>query len=230
MVVVEEVEEETSKDQTGAKKTAGQGANKSGDQQKPAAAVEAAAAAPAAPAAPEMKLSQILPMVAMMGLQKYNLEEMGLVHHVEIAYVVVQVLCLGFLYVVYLQINKMADDGKKIKIPEVKQMGQVVSPAKEQTAKEYDMEKFKEALKQPVMGAVIMGGIYYKWGSLLPLVMQVLMTPMQFYESPLFQIHLLGKKMDRPFPVPPGPFDALKGLTGGEPDPAAEAGVDKKDD
>merc|ERR1712194_483694 len=109
-----------------------------------------------------------------------------------------------------------------------KQMGQVVSPAKEQTIKEYDMDKFKEALKQPVMGAVIMGGIYYKWGSLMPLVMHVLMTPMQFYESPLTQIHIMGKKMDRPFPVPPGPFDALKGLTG-EPAPAPNAGVDKKD-
>jgi len=229
MAIVEEVEGENSKDQTEANKAAEQDADKSGDQQKPASAVEAAAAAPAAPAAPEMKLSQILPMVAMMGLQKYNLEEMGLVHHVEIAYVVVQVLCFGLQYFVYLQIHKMADDGKKIKIPEVKQMGQVVSPAKEQTVKEYDMEKLQEALKQPVMGAVISGGIYYKWGSLTPLVMQVLMTPMQFYESPLVQIHIMGKKMDRPFPVPPGPFDALKGLTGGEPDPAAEAGVDKKD-
>jgi len=161
----------------------------------------AASEVPAAPAGPEFKLSSIVPMVAMMGLQKYNLEEMGLTHHVEIAYVIVQVLCLGVLYLVYSRINQMEDDGIRLKIPEVKQMGQVVSPAKEQTTKEYDLEKLKEAAKQPIMSFVILGGIYYKWGSLMPLVMQVLMTPMQLYEAPLTQIHVLGKKVARPFPV-----------------------------
>jgi len=183
-------------------------------------------AAPAAPAGPEFKISQIVPMVAMMGLQKFNIEEMGYTHHVEAAYVVVQVLCFTVLYLMYDRINKMADDGKKIKIPEVKQMGQVVSPAKEQTTKEYDMEKLKEAVKQPLMGFVILGGIYYKWGSVMPLVMQVLMTPMQLYESPLFQIHLLGKHKVRPFPTP-----SMFGLPEAPAAPAAavEAPVDKKE-
>merc|ERR1712205_5927 len=140
-------------------------------------------------------------MVAMLGLQKYNIEEMGLTRQVEIGYVVVQILCLGVLYLTYLRICEMEDDGKKLKIPEVKQMGQVVAPAKEQTAKEYDMEKLKEAVKQPVIGFLILGGIYYKWGSLMPLVLQVLMTPMTLYEAPLTQIHLVGKKVPRPFAV-----------------------------
>jgi len=190
---------------------------------KGAASSEVAAAAapePAAPAGPEFKLSSIVPMVAMMGLQKYNLEEMGLTHHVEIAYVVIQVLCLGVLYLVYTRINQMPDDGIKLKIPEVKQMGQVVTPAKEQTTKEYDLEKLKEAAKQPIMGFVILGGIYYKWGSLMPLVMQVLMTPMQLYEAPLTQIHMMGKKVPRPFAVA-----SMFGMPSA-PTPEAEAVVD----
>merc|ERR1711924_513902 len=97
---------------------------------------------------------------------------------------------------------QMPDGGPKIKIPEVKQLGQVVSPAKEQTAKEYDMEKWKEAMKQPAIGFVICGGIYYKWRTLYPLALQLLMTPMQLYEAPLTQIHLLGKEKSRPFPAP----------------------------
>merc|ERR1719436_2256013 len=109
------------------------------------------------------------------------------------------------MYLTYLRIQKMVDDGRKIKIPEVKQMGQVVTPAKEQTAKEYDMEKLKEAVKQPLIGFLILGGIYYKWGSLMPLVMQVLMTPSTLYEGPLFQIHFLGKEKKRPF-TKPNPF------------------------
>ena len=44
---------------------------------KPATAPE-----PAAPAAPELKVSQIVPMVVMLGLQKFNLEELGYVEHV----------------------------------------------------------------------------------------------------------------------------------------------------
>merc|ERR1719399_1952908 len=98
-----------------------------------------------------------------------------------------QVLCFGVLYLTYTKIKQSIDNGKKIKIPEVKQFGQVVAPAKEQTTKEYDMEKLKEAVKQPLMGFVILGGIYYKWGHLMPLILQILMTPMQLYEAPLTQ-------------------------------------------
>lgn len=179
-----------------------------------------ATAAPAAPAGPEMKLSQILPMVAMLGLQKFDIEKLGYTRHVEILYVVVQVLCLGLLYFIYDRINKMSDDGLKIKMPEVKQMGQVVKPAGEQTAKEYDMAQWKEAVKQPVIGCVILGGIYYKWGSIMPLVMQVLMTPMQLYEAPLTQIHLFGKKKSRPFPTP-NPFGLPSAPAEPEPEAAA---------
>mmetsp|Transcript_9457 Transcript_9457/g.18106 ORF Transcript_9457/g.18106 Transcript_9457/m.18106 type:complete len:241 (-) Transcript_9457:668-1390(-) len=217
MAVAEEVEvEEVETEQTKAKKTkAKKDADaESGDEdekQKPKDSAEtvAPAAAPAAPAAPEFKLSQIIPMVAMMGLQKFNLEEMGYVHHVEVGYAFVQVVCLALCLLIYLRIDKMVDDGRKIRIPEVKQMGQVVSPAKEQTAKEYDMDKLKEMVKQPLLGTVITAGIYYKWGSLMPLVMQLLMTPFTLYEGPLTQIHLLGKTMERPFPTPPGPFAGL---------------------
>eukprot|EP00928_Gymnodinium_smaydae_P072527 TRINITY_DN55878_c0_g1_i1.p1 TRINITY_DN55878_c0_g1~~TRINITY_DN55878_c0_g1_i1.p1 ORF type:complete len:218 (+),score=83.06 TRINITY_DN55878_c0_g1_i1:199-852(+) len=191
MAVIEEVEaEETVAETEGAKQ----------EEKKETAKKEAKAPAP--PPAPELKISQFVPMIAMFALQKYNLEEMGLVRHVEIGYVVVQLLCFGVLYLTYQKIEAMADNGKKIKIPEVKQMGQVVTPAKEQTAKEYDSEKLKEAVKQPLIGFVILGGIYYKWGSVFPLVMQMLMTPLQLYEAPLTQIHLLGKELKRPFPAP----------------------------
>jgi hypothetical protein len=179
---------------------------------------------PETPPMPEMKLSQILPMVAMMGLQKFDLEKMGYVRHVEIGYVVVQVICFAILFLIYTKVKGKPDGGAKIKIPEVKQMGQVVSPACEQTPKEYDMAKVMEAMKQPVMGMVITCGIYYKWGTLLPLMMQLLMTPLTLYETPLFRIYILGKEMPRPFPVPAGPFDALMPKA---PAPTAEV-ADKK--
>jgi len=171
--------------------------------------------APPAPAMPSMKMSQIAPMVVMLGLQKIDIEELGYIHHVEVMFFIVQVLCLGAQYWVYTKIQA-GEDGKKMKIPEVKTMGQVVTPATEQTAKDYDLGKWKEAMKQAVMSGVITSGIYFKWKYVMPLVLQVLMTPLQLYESPLFECHVMGKKVTRPFATP-NPF----GLPSA-PTPAAE--------
>ncbi len=81
-------------------------------------------------------------------------------------------------------------------------MGKLVVPAKEQTTKEYDMDNLKKAVMQALACFVIVGGICYKWCFLIPLVMQMLMTPMQLYENPLTKIHLLGKAQKRPFGLP----------------------------
>jgi len=182
---------------------------------------------PAPPAAPEIKISQLAPIAVMMGLQKYNLEEMGYARHAEIAFVITQILgllCLGYIYK---KINEMPEGGEKLKIPEQKQFGQVIAPAVEQTPLEYDMGKWKEQAKQAIMGFGIMGGVYFKWGYLMPLVLQVFMNPLQLYESPLFQLHVWGADKKRPFPVPKGPLDGLSALTGGgeEAAPVEEAAL-----
>merc|ERR550514_556820 len=121
---------------------------------------------------------------------------------------------------VYSKIQKAEDDGSKIAIPEQKSMGQVVKPAMEQTLSEYDTGKWKEMMQQLVMGAVIISGMHYKWGYSMPLVMQVIMSPMQLIENPLFKIYVLGSPavgdLKRPFPAP-NPF----GLPTPPADPAA---------
>merc|ERR1712151_1175146 len=155
---------------------------------------------------PSMKISQILPLVVMMGLNKFDLDQMGYRHHAEFVFICVQVLCLGAIFLIYQKINDMKDTDSKICVPEVKSMGQVVSPAVEQTPKEYDAAKIKEQAKQAVMSAVILCGVYYKWQYLMPVVLQALMTPVRLYESPLFQLHIMNAKdVKRPFPTP-NPF------------------------
>lgn len=171
---------------------------------------------PPPPAMPSMKMSQIAPLVVMMGLSKVDIEELGYVRHVEVAFVIVQLLCIGVQVWIHQKISAKPDTGKKLKIPEVKQMGQVVTQATVQSPKQYDTIKWQEGMKQAVMSSVITGGIYYKWAYLMPLVLQVLMTPLQLYESPLFQAHALGKHVDRPFPAS-NPF----GMPG-TPEPPAE--------
>merc|ERR1719330_874246 len=163
-------------------------------------------AVPEAPPMPSMKLSQIVPMVVMLGMNKFDLDEMGYRRHTEVGFVIAQLVCLALIGLLHQKISAMPEDGKKIQVPELKQMGQVIKPAMEQTPKEYDKEKWNEQMKQAVMGCVILGGVYYKWQYLMPLVLQILMTPMQLYESPLFQLHMLGKTdVKRPFPAP-NPF------------------------
>jgi len=148
---------------------------------------------------PEFKISQIIPMVAMLGLQKIDLEKLGYVRHIEVLFVIVQLACLLLLYQMYRKIQTIPDGGVMLQIPEVKQFGQVVTPPSKCTAKEYDMGKLQEQLKQSVVLVMVLGGTYYKWGSLMPLVLQILMTPTQLYESPLCQLHVLGKDVTRPF-------------------------------
>merc|ERR1719221_2465030 len=141
-------------------------------------------------------------MVVMLGLQKFDIEKMGYTRHAECLFVVVQIICACVVGFMYTKIEAMPDDGVKIAIPAVTQFGQQISPASEKTAQEYDREKWAEQLKQSLIGRVVLGGIYYKWGYLMPLVLQILMTPMQLYESPLFRIHILTRTVARPFPAP----------------------------
>lgn len=225
MVVIDEVHEEEEVKSERIEETAVGSDNEPDDNatnskkmKLPAAAAKQAAPPP--PPAPEIKLSQIVPMVAMLAMQKFDLEKLGYVRYVEIGYIIVQLLSFAVLYVIYCRINDMKDDGVKIQIPEVKQLGQVVAPAKVQTRKEYDLDQWNDAVKQPLIGFVILGGIYYKWGSLSVLVLQLLMTPMTVYEAPLTQIHILGKEKSRPFPKP-NPF----GLPEMPEMPAAQAEV-----
>mmetsp|Transcript_95442 Transcript_95442/g.169455 ORF Transcript_95442/g.169455 Transcript_95442/m.169455 type:complete len:214 (-) Transcript_95442:94-735(-) len=159
-----------------------------------------------APAMPQFKMSQMVPLGVSLLLSKVNFEELGYKTHVEIGYVVVQILSIGALGMIYMKIQSMPNAGPKVKVPEVKSMGQVVTPATEQTPKEYDESKLMAHAKQTVIGAVVLAGIYYKWGYLFPLCMQIVMTPMQLAEHPLFQIHMLGSETTkRPFPEP-NPF------------------------
>eukprot|EP00931_Biecheleriopsis_adriatica_P031003 TRINITY_DN1821_c0_g1_i1.p1 TRINITY_DN1821_c0_g1~~TRINITY_DN1821_c0_g1_i1.p1 ORF type:complete len:204 (+),score=59.65 TRINITY_DN1821_c0_g1_i1:76-687(+) len=164
-----------------------------------------AAEQPEMPPMPSIGISQMVPLGVSLLASKVDFENLGYRHHVEAAYLVVQILCLFGLGFLYKKIQEAPGGSEKVKVPEVKQFGQVVTPAVEMTEKEYDMSKLQAQGKQVVMGAVILGGIYYKWEYLFPLVLQVVMTPMQLVESPLFKLYIFGSDVKRPFPEP-NPF------------------------
>merc|ERR1719465_393660 len=66
--------------------------------------------------------------------------------------------------------------------------------------------KLREHLQQILIGGVICFGIHLKWGYTTPIVMQVLMTPLNMLDSALAKIYIFGKaaKGDllRPWPAP----------------------------
>jgi len=76
---------------------------------------------------------------------------------------------------------------------------------KEMTVAEYDMKQVRQKLQQVVMQVLIVGGIHYKWGTTLPLVMSSLMGLMNLPEDPLVRIYLFGataaddSSLKRPF-------------------------------
>ncbi|KNH06951.1 phosphate transporter protein [Perkinsela sp. CCAP 1560/4] len=80
----------------------------------------------------------------------------------------------------------------------------VKSAAVTTTVFEYDQEKFVElAVKRLAVGVAILGLVHYKWGVIPPLLYQCIHNPMTVYDSPLFQIYMLGEKaigeLKRPF-------------------------------
>ena len=153
-------------------------------------------------------------MVVMLALQKVDLEKLGLRQHCEAAFFGVQVGCYFALTVIQKKMAESPDDpaAPKVKIPAEVVMGNETKPAREMTVKQYDLEQFSQFRTQQLMGSVIMGLVYYKWQSLMPLVLQLLLTPINLYEHQLFQIYVMNQEIQRPFPKP-NPF--------GMPEPAA---------
>mmetsp|Transcript_10746 Transcript_10746/g.26622 ORF Transcript_10746/g.26622 Transcript_10746/m.26622 type:complete len:203 (+) Transcript_10746:87-695(+) len=99
-------------------------------------------------------------------------------------------LSLILKLVIRSKINSGYDD-RRVRIKASTQMGQEIE-AREITVSEHDAEKVQEGIKQFLIQCLVTGFIHLKFGYFLPLILgmstQVLMT----YDSPLFQIHMLG--------------------------------------
>jgi len=77
---------------------------------------------------------------------------------------------------------------------------------------EYDLSEVQKQISSQLMGMLVSGGLHYWKGITQPLLLQCVMMPMGFMDSPLFSIHVRGKHLARPFPAPPNPLaDLLKG-------------------
>lgn len=153
-------------------------------------------------------LKQLAPTFVILGLSKVDIVELGLLDVVRVLYFVVHAVAFVGMFKIYQKIQANPPEGT-IKVPAVKQFGTEVKPAEEQSAEEYDMSKFKEQCNQLGIGFIMICLMHFKWEYVLPLPIQCIMVPMNYFDAPLVKIYLRGQaaegKLKRPFPTP-NPF------------------------
>uniref|UniRef100_A0A6U2BLL2 Inorganic phosphate transporter n=1 Tax=Hemiselmis andersenii TaxID=464988 RepID=A0A6U2BLL2_HEMAN len=106
-------------------------------------------------------------------------------------------------------------DDRRVRIKASTKMGQEIE-AREITVSEHDEEQVGQGLQQFFIQCCITAGIHYKWGYSLPLIIGVWTQIMMTYDSPLFQIHMLGysdsgegNPLKRPWSGPQNGFEDL---------------------
>ena len=88
------------------------------------------------------------------------------------------------------------------------------------TYQQYDMKLWKTAFFGQVMQCVVVGGIHYKWGSVMPLVMSVIMALINAPSNPLVRLHIFSEdpsglspekaaEITRPFAQPKSAFSSM---------------------
>merc|ERR1712146_726671 len=93
-------------------------------------------------------------------------------------------------------------------------------PAQKMTYQQYDMKLWKTAFFGQVMQCVVVGGIHYKWGSVMPLVMSVIMALINASSNPLVRLHIFSEdpsglspekaaEITRPFAQPKSAFSSM---------------------
>ena len=170
-----------------------------------------------------MKLAQIKQFVTLpliLGVNYLKPEEKFGLDGIRIAYMVSQIISLLVLVKIFLAAKKSSDE-TMVKVPEVKSMGTVVKPAAEMTVAQYDVSQVQDLLKQTVMGAGILGLIHWKWATVMPVVIQTLLTPFNTLTHNVTLVYLWGMpaegELARPW-VAASPFEMPK-----IDDPEAEA-------
>ena len=97
----------------------------------------------------------------------------------------------------------------------------------------YDLEQVVAKQRALMMSLAFISFIHWKWGNAMPLAFQCISQPMNIWDEPMFQIHVLGRaavdKLQRPFKAAPNPLAALMGSGADAAAPAAApAAVESK--
>ena len=94
---------------------------------------------------------------------------------------------------IYSLVSRSADE-RRVKIKEKKQFGVVQEEAREVSVMEYDLETVGKNIKTALITVCITMFLHSKYQYILPMVIQVVMQPIQAYSNPLFKIHILKER------------------------------------
>jgi len=167
----------------------------------PSTAVEAADAPEESPMAQLGAVGRQLVLLPVLWTSnKVDWEVPSNVIMLRVAFGVVLVIAASLLQFCLLKIAAAKDD-TKVKNPGDSQY-LVKAEDGSCTAMEYDLAKAKETRTQLLMGGCICIGVHYKFGYMQPLLMTCIMNLFHLYDCKPLHIHLLGKKVDRPWAAP----------------------------
>lgn len=149
----------------------------------------------------------ILPVVYF--ARSIDFEEGDRLLYLRCVFVAVQIVAWAVRFYVLSRINS-TNNKTIIKYKEpAAPFSQETPKEKQCTVQEYDKAEWMKDVKQSVIQLGIFAFIHFKWGYAIPLVTQLVMTPMRLLGSHLVRAHLLGQTVERPFPAPKSPFSAL---------------------
>jgi len=151
---------------------------------------------------------QLLPLAVGLGLQQVNIEELGLLIPIRVAYAAVQIAVLATFGIVYTRVKK-SEDKTVVHVPAETQFGQEIKPATSMPTCEYDMSQLMKLVQQTAIQGLMTSLMHFQWGYLFPLAIQVVMGPISALDQPIVQIYVFGREavgdLKRPFPAP-SPF------------------------
>jgi hypothetical protein len=92
---------------------------------------------------------------------------------------------------------------------------------------EYDLAQAKSMNGGLLVTMAFMWFLHFKVGQVQPLYMQTIQGLMNLYYSPLFQVYIMGRNLQRPFknPVMSKLMDSATGEPGGETEEDSESSV-----
>jgi len=79
------------------------------------------------------------------------------------------------------------------------------------TVAEYDERELRKLRNQMLTRGALVLAVHWYWAATVPLVIQVVSTPLSLWKEPLVRLYLRGEALRRPFVAPANPLQQLFG-------------------
>jgi hypothetical protein len=191
-------------------------------------------AAPAsAPEAPKLKLKMFIAPLLLLGSKKMGIDysDPAILFKVRAGFACAMALCISACALMYLLVHrrkkKLTED--KVQVTSKDPMDGGKEKIESLTLFEHDLREVQKAFTNQVFGFGIVVAMHVYMKVNPPLLLQTVMLPMNLFDMPVVQVHLLGKKpvgkLARPWKPEEktNPFGEMaKAFGGGDKDAGAE--------